>query len=123
MIWANGGELYPDRIRLQLTLPGGKLLHLEIILPTGIIGRSDPMVVPLPAGASYSLQFSLDQYCAPKEEVWRLDLPTGSYSIVAEYTGVTVPRQSANSDVQGISLFPYWTDTVRSDVLKFEVPR
>ena len=123
MMLANGRELYPDRIRLQLAGPDKKVLHLQMILPTGIAGRSDAMVVPLPSGASYSLQFGLDGYIAPNESVWRLDLHPGSYSIVAEYTGVAVPMRSANLDMQGISLFPYWTGTVRSDVLNFEVPR
>jgi hypothetical protein len=118
---ANGREQYPDSLRLKLTLPEENVLHLQMIGPGVIGGRIDPMVVPLPPGATYSVRFSLNQYNAPEEKIWKLNLRSGSYSLTANYTGVAVPLQAANLDMKGISLMPYWTGTVQSDVLKFTI--
>jgi hypothetical protein len=104
MMLANGQEQFAEKIQLQLTTPGKRLLHLRMRGPAAIAGRVDYMIVPLPPGASYSLQLDLKRYCAPQEEVWKLDLHRGSYMLSAEYTGVGVTR--TNSDMAGISLMP-----------------
>ena len=116
-ILGNGREQYANRVRLQLTQPDGKVLHLEMVLPGAIAGRMDPMVVPLPPGATYCLLVELEHYCAPKENIWKLNLRPGSYGLRAEYTGIKVSQESANLDMIGISFMPYWTGSVRSDVL------
>jgi len=117
MMLANGRQQFAERVQLQLTTPEGRLLHLRMRGPPAIAGRVDYMIVPLPPGASYSLQLDLNQYCAPQEEVWRLDLHRGTYTLRAEYTGVGVSR--TNLDMPGISLMPCWTGTIHSEVLNF----
>ena len=72
---ANGRQQFADRIQLQLTRPDKTMLHLQMLGPGAIAGRIDPMIIPLPSNASYSLQVNLSQYCAPKEHVWKVDLP------------------------------------------------
>jgi len=119
MMLANGKKQYVDRIRLLLTDPHGKLLHLEMTGPAVIAGRIDPMVVPLPVGATFVLPIDLKDYSAPKEEIWALDLTPGEYTLSGEYLGVGVPQRAANLDMQGISLMPYWTGTVDSNTLLF----
>ena len=78
------------------------------------MGRMDPMVVPLPAGATFTVAIDLEDYVAPKEKIWNLDLTPGRYTLSAEY---------ANLDMQGISLMPYWTGTVNSKTLPFTLTR
>jgi hypothetical protein len=114
---ANGRQQFADRIQLQLTTPARKLLHLHLLGPAVVAGRVDPMIVPLPLGASYSLQLNLNEYCAPDEGVWKPDLHRGAYTLRAEYTGVGVSR--TNLDMSGISLMPYWTGRIQSEVLSF----
>ncbi len=63
----------------------------------------------------------LNQYDAPEERVWKLDLSPGSYALRAEYTGVGVPQRAANLDMLGLSLMPYWTGTIESSLLNFTV--
>jgi hypothetical protein len=121
MMLANGRQQFADRIQLQLTRPDKTVLHLRILGPGVIAGRVDPMIIPLPSNATYSVQLDLNQYSAPKEHIWKLDLPPGSYAVRAEYTGVAVPQRTANLDVQGLSLMPYWTGTIQSGVLNFTV--
>ncbi len=121
MMLANGRQQFADRIQLQLTRPDKTVLHLHMLGPGVIAGRIDPMVIPLPPNAAYSVKLALNQYCAPKEHVWKLDLPPGSYALRAEYTGVGVPQRATNLDMQGLSLMPYWTGTIQSGVLNFTV--
>jgi len=121
MMLANGRQQFADRIQLQLTRPDKTVVHLHMRGPGAIAGRIDPMFIPLPPNASYSLELDLNQYCAPKEHVWKLDLPPGSYALRAEYTGVGVQQRAANLDMQGLSLMPYWTGTIQSGVLNFTV--
>ena len=121
MMLANGKQQYADRIHLLLAGPDNKLLHLEMTGPGVVAGRIDPMVLTLPAGATFSLPVALSQYSAAAEKVWKLDLKPGRYSLQAEYTGVGVPQQAANLDMQGIAVMPFWTGTVRSNVLSISV--
>jgi hypothetical protein len=119
MMLGNGKKQYADRIRLLLTDPHGKLLHLEVTGPALIAGRVDPMVVPLPVGATFVLPIDLKDYSAPKEKIWALDLTPGEYTLRAEYTGIGVRQREANLDMQGISLMSYWTGAVDSNTLPF----
>ena len=118
---ANGREQYPNRIRLQLTEPSSRLLHLEMTGPGAIGGRVDPMVVPLPANATFALLIDLEHYCAPSEKVWKLNLTSGHYTLRAEYTGAGVSQQATNLDMKGVTLMPYWTGTVESSIVSFTV--
>lgn len=121
MMLANGRKQYADRIRLQLTEPNEKLFHLKMIGPGFIGGRIDPMDVPLPSGATFTLLIDLEQYYALEEEKWKLILSPGNYTLRAKYTGIAVSQRAANLDLLGIRLMPFWTGGVQSNVLPFTV--
>jgi hypothetical protein len=119
---ANGAKQYPNAVEYTLTIPDGRVLHLEHWEPAFIAGRVDPLIVPLPAGASFSFLVNLKEYVAPKEKIWKLQLAPGRYSLQAEYTGRAVPQSQTNLDVKGIALMPYWIGTVTSAPVVFTVP-
>jgi hypothetical protein len=119
---ANGREQYVDALEYTLTTPDGRVLHLESRGPGLIAGRIDPLIVPLPSGASYSFLVDLDECWAPKEKILKLHLVPGSYALRAEYTGRAVSEPEANLDVKGIALMPYWVGTVTATPAMFTVP-
>lgn len=122
MMLANGRQQYADRIQLHLRDPNRGLLHLDRIGLGGIAGRMDPMVVPLPPGATFALGIDLTQYGAPKEKDWQLNLSPGHYMLQAEYTGIGVSQRTTNLDMAGIALMPFWTGHVQSANLPFTLP-
>jgi hypothetical protein len=63
----------------------------------------------------------LDKYWAAESKEFDYKLKPGTYSLEAQFTGKSVSQQEANLDVKGIALMPYWTGTVASNQLRFEV--
>jgi hypothetical protein len=119
---ANGrGPLYAYAIRLSLTNPDGTRYELELRGPAGIVGRIDTWIVPLAPDCTFSVPVKLDDYWVPANNIFVLTLTPGKYTVTAEYTGIAVPQKSANSDMQGISLMPYWIGTAKSNSLQFTV--
>lgn len=118
---ANGAKQYPNAIDFTLTTPDGQVLHLESMEPGFIAGRVDPLIVPLPAGATFSFLVNLKKYAAPKEKIWQLDFSPGRYILQADYTGRAVSPSQANLDVKGIALMPYWVGTVAAAPVVFTV--
>jgi len=118
---ANGAKQYPDAVEYTLTTPDGRLLHLEPMEPGLIAGRVDPLIVPLPAGASFCFFVDLKKYAAPKEKIWELEFSPGRYTVQAEYTGRAVSQLQANLDVKGIALMRYWVGTVTATPVMFTV--
>jgi hypothetical protein len=116
-----GANQYPEAVRYTLTAPDGRVLHLESTEPGVIAGRVDPLVVPLPAGATFSFLVDLNEYAAPKEKILQLDLLPGRYTLQAEYTGEAVPQWQADPNFQGIALMHFWVGTVTSAPLAFTV--
>jgi hypothetical protein len=51
--------------------------------------------------------------------VWDLALPAGRYMLSAEYKGEGVFQISANEDMKGIALMPFWIGDVTSPELTF----
>ena len=123
MMLSNGRKQYADAVHLSLTDDHGKVLALELKVAGIVAGRIDPLVVPLPPGATFTLPIDLADYISPKANVWELYLVAGRYTLSADYSGVGVPQQQANLDMKGISLMPYWTGSVKSNVVEFIVPR
>lgn len=119
----NGKTQYADRIHLLLTGSDGKRLHLDMLGPAMVNGRVDPMVVPLPPGATFTLPIDLRNYIAPREKVGDLALDPGHYTLTAEYEGVGVSQASANLDMKGIALMPYWIGDLDSPALPFTLTR
>jgi hypothetical protein len=114
---ANGRRQYPDSITLLLTYPSGKEQPLVLLGPVGVAGRIDPLVVPLPRGDSFVIPVDLSQFApfgqGPPE------LAPGSYALQAEFQGKAGIDQ--NLDMQGMALMHYWTGTIVSNRLRFEL--
>ena len=118
---ANGKRQYPNAVVLTLTDAQGKSRRLDLREPFVIGGRVDPFVVPIPVGATFSLPMDLDKYWAAASKEFDYKLKPGTYSLETQFTGRSVSQQEANLDVKGIALMPYWTETVTSNQLRFEV--
>lgn len=119
---ANGKKQYPNAIVLTLVDARGKSRRLDLREPWFVAGRVDPLVLPLPTGAAFSILVDLDKYWPAASKEFDYKLKPGSYSIEAQFTGRGVRQQEANLDVKGIALMPYWTGTVTSNRQPFEVP-
>jgi len=118
---ANGREQFPNHIKLRLAGSNKRILHLQMKVPSAVVGRLDPMVVPLPVGVAYTVPIDLRDYFDPTQHVWSVHLSKGDYSLQAEYAGTPVSRQAVNGDLQGIALMPYWTGHVQSETIRFAV--
>jgi hypothetical protein len=80
----------------------------------------DPLIVPIPVGAAFSIPLDLDQYWPAASKEFDYHLKPGSYSLEAQFTGRGVSQQEANLDVKGSALMSYWRGTVTSNRLQFE---
>lgn len=119
---ANGKKQYPNAIILNLTDAQGTSRRLDLKGAGFVAGRLDPFIVPVPVGATFSISVDLDNYWAAASKEFEYKPKPGIYSLDAEFTGRGVSQQQANLDVKGIALMPYWTGTVTSNQLRFEVP-
>jgi hypothetical protein len=113
-IMANDKWLCPDTIELLITGPDGKVHRSRSSFgcnPSGVVaGRMDPLIIPLAAGASYSVPV-LDLH----------GVPAGRYTVRATFTGVPISLRSCNLDMQGLSLIHYWTGSVESSTVTAEI--
>jgi hypothetical protein len=121
MMLANGKKQYPNAVVLTLIDAQGKSRRLDLREPFAIGGRVDPLVLPIPAGATFSVPVDLGKYWAAASKEFDYKLKPGSYLVEAQFTGKGVSQQEANLDVKGIALMPYWTGTVTSNRQQFEV--
>jgi hypothetical protein len=121
MMLANGKMQYPSAIVLVLTDAQGKSRRLDLREPGAIAGRVDPLVLPVPIGATFSIPVDLDKYWAAESKEFDYKLKPGNYSLEAQFTGRGVSQQEANLDVKGIALMPYWMGSITSNRLRFEV--
>jgi hypothetical protein len=121
MMVANGKMQYPNALVLILTDAQRKSRRLDLREPWAIAGRVDPFVLPIPIGATFSIPVDLDKNWAAESKEFDYKLKPGTYSLEAQFTGRSVSQQEANLDVKGIALMPYWTGTVASNQLRFEV--
>src|SRR6516162_4503288 len=110
---ANGRRQYPNAIVLTIIDPQERARQFDLIGPAGVAGRMDPLILPLPAGSTFSLPVDLDKYWAAASKEFEYKFQRGSYSIEAQFRGKTVSSQEANLDVKGIALMPYWTERQR----------
>jgi len=118
---SNRSKQYPDALVLMIIDPQGKARQFDLIGPAGVAGRLDPLILPLPVGSTFSLPVDLGKYWAAQSKEFEYKFQRGTYSIQARFTGKAVTQQEANLDVKGIALMPYWTGTVTSNQLPFEV--
>jgi hypothetical protein len=118
---SNGSKQYPTALVLMIIDPQGKARQFDLIGPAAIAGRLDPLILPLPVGSTFSLPVDLGKYWAVQSKEFEYKFQRGTYSIQARFTGKAVSQQEANLDVKGIALMPYWTGTVTSNQLRFDV--
>ncbi len=109
---ANGKSHHPDALRLFARSKGDKTRTLHYAAISGVAGRVDPFVGPLPAGSSYTLRCVFNHY-ADSETGGRIDLTAKDYRITAELRGKAVTE--TNADVQGLALIPCWQGKARSN--------
>ncbi len=108
-------------IHLLLTEADGKTIDLEPFQGGIVSGRIDPLIVPIPVGATFVLRVDLTDYMSIGEHVWQLELAPGRYKLTARYVGTPVSRREANLDMPGLALMHYWTGSVDSNTLPFSV--
>jgi hypothetical protein len=116
---ANGGRQYPDAIGVILNPPTGGEQRLQLIGPTLVAGRVDPVVIPLPVGARYSVVVNLGKFAPFGDDPLKLE--PGVYAIRARFQGN--PAVDSNPDMKGSALMPYWQGTIVSPKLQFEVAK
>ena len=120
-IVANGRKQYPDAIVLTIVDPQGKARQFDLIGPAGVAGRVDPLILPLPGGSTFSFPVDLEKYWPAASKEFEYKLQHGTYSLESQFSGKTVSAQETNLDAKGIALMPYWTGTLTSNRLQFEV--
>ena len=120
---SNGSKQYPDALVLMIIDPQGKARQFDLIGPAAVAGRLDPLILSLPIGCAFSLPVDLGKYWAAPSKEFEYKFQRGTYSIQARFTGKAVSQQEANLDVKGIALMPYWTGTVTSNQLPFDVSK
>jgi hypothetical protein len=120
-MFANGKVMFPAAVGLSLTDAGGTTRELEFLdrRYAAVAGRVDPFLVALRHGSMYTLALSLSQFWSSATKEYELRLPAGNYRIGARFEGQAV--QSANLDVQGLTLMNFWTGRLQSNVLEFDV--
>ena len=111
MMLANGRRQYPDAITLLLTYPSGKEHRLVLLGPALVAGRMDPLVVPLPVDASFSIPVDLRKFAPFGQDQPKLE--PGTYVLQAQFQGKAAI--DSNLDMKGIALMPYWNGTVVSN--------
>ena len=118
---ANGKSHHPAALRLLAISKGNKTRTLNYRM-VGVAGRVDPLVVPLPAGSSYTLRFDFDQF-ADSETGEPLDLTAEDYRLAAELVGEAVTKEQTNRDIEGLALMPFWQGTIRSSEVRCPLPK
>ncbi len=117
----NGRVQLPEAIWLILTDAQGKQRELQFADKRypGVAGRVDDLAVPLRFGSVYVLLLDLDQFWSPSTNEFELKLPKGRYRITAKYEG----KGNVYGDARQIPVLPYWTGTLQSNELEFEITK
>ena len=116
MMLGNGKVQEPDAIRLMLTDPNGQTREFQCSKVPAIGGRVDDFLAALPVGATYVLKLNLNQYCCIAPVV---KLTAGRYRIAAQFKGRGA--QFVSLDTPGIRLLNFWTGSVQTKFLEFEI--
>jgi hypothetical protein len=114
----NGESHHPQAFRFILTAKGEKprtLIYFDGL--PGVGGRADPMVVPLPARAGYTLRFALDSLVTPKT-LEKVDLAAKDYRLAAELTGTSISAKEVNLDTMGQVSIACWEGKALSNQVR-----
>lgn len=116
---ANGARQYPSAVRLIARDSRGHELVGTPIDPAIVAGRLDPLVVPLPAGASVRMPLRLSRYLfRGTGDSSGTGLGRGGRFVVrARLTGLGPDASHLNLDVKGLALMPYWRGTIESNAI------
>ena len=117
---ANGKVQLPSNISFNFTDAQGKtrLFKFADKRYPGVAGRLDDYIVPLRAGSTYTLQFTLDQsWCDETREFFIKLLPGKNY-LTARFEGTDAKLVSL--DMPAIKLMNFWLGRVESNTLLLE---
>ena len=120
LMLGNGKKQFPRDLRIECRGAGDHRFVLSSS-PAFVAGRVDPMVLPLPAGAAYTLSLDLRRMSVAEPRN-TFSLPAGRYHVQAVLAGKPVLREETNSDMPGLSTMAFWTGTARSADLEVDVP-
>jgi hypothetical protein len=84
---ANGNKQYPGAVVLNITDSRGKARRFELIEPTFVAGRLDPLIVPLAIDASFSIPVNLHKYWAAASSEFDYKFEPGLYYVEAQFAG------------------------------------
>ena len=118
----NGRSHHPDSLEL-IARAGGEAPRRLIYFDGrgGIGGRVDPFVVPLPAGASYTLRCPFKNFVDPGS-LRPIDVKARDYRIAASLTGKPVTEKDVNLETLGQTMIPCWQGTIRSNEVRASPP-
>lgn len=125
LLQESGKGQYPTQLKFTVTEAGGKIRHLQFLVPLNYQQQDqcDDYIVSLGVGSSYTLTVSLYQlWDVYTHEYGIKKLPIGEYYIQASYTGV---KSYARVKLLGVELLPkggeggYWEGQVTSNSLQF----
>jgi hypothetical protein len=135
---ANGRKQYPDAVAVLITNPKGETEECGFQGPSGVAGWVGPFVVPVPAGASFSLPIDLKKWtnewksCFAPRKYIELSLAPGKYALRVQLTGKSqgnehlppipdLPPSTKSMEWGGQILFPVWIGTLISNQVEFEL--
>ena len=120
--FANERSHYPDALTLRARRPGEKSRELGYTNHQGGIGgRVDPFLVPLPAGASYTLRCAFKDFVDP-HSFKPADLTSKDLHINVELTGRAITRNYVNLDSMHQIAIPCWEGKIRSNEVRLQTP-
>lgn len=118
LMLANGGKTIPNKILLTLIDAQGKSIRMNLNEPTVIGGQVEPFILPLPAGATFTLPVDLEELLRRTPPKFDDKLKRGLYAIEAQFTGVN--QQETRNPNLADKL--HWKGTITSTRLQFEIP-
>jgi hypothetical protein len=109
---------YPERLSLIARAPGEKAREFHYTNHQGgIAGRMDAFVVPLPAGASYSLRCAVDDFV--DADFKPIDFTSKDLSLAVELDSNGNAERADDRGKPAEALIPCWEGKVRSNEIKF----
>ena len=135
---ANGRKQYPDAVAVLITNPKGETEECGFPGPWSAAGWVGPFVVPVPAGASFSLPIDLKKWtqdwksCFAPPTYIELNLAPGKYAVRVQFTGKShrnehmppipgLPPSTTSMEWGGQILCPVWIGTLISNQVDFEL--
>jgi hypothetical protein len=117
---ANGKVQLPNNISLNFTDAQGKtrLFKFADKRYPGVAGRLDDYIVPLRAGSTYTLQFTLDQFWCYETKEFSIQLRPGKNYLTVRFEGTDA--KLVNLDMPAIKFMNFWLGKVQSNTLLLE---